>query len=333
MTQTSRNVFITCSDTWMGVYAARALLRSGKNWKVNAAVFSKRNEFAKTLQREGATLVEWDINDVGALTDLMRGNDCCVIIPVPNMSLQTCTENLLTACIRAEIKDCILWSTMEADLTFSTLKDDTPFGRGKEINRMIKAVEEKFFNSSLSNKVILRLSLSIQFLFFLSDLIQDRAILPLATGTGTYAPVNLVDVGNVTAKLLSNPDAMSRFRNQTFTLTGNQLIDSETLAKFASQALNSKIEYRSMNIHEFNDLLQRLVSIGEMTEFTKDIFVYKQYCILENKFSSLTKDIKMLLDAEPIPIEKFFEENSQAFKPGKAEQTNVEGRLLQALKW
>lgn len=329
----TRNAFVTCSDTWMGVYAARALLQSGKYSKVNAAVFSKRSEFAKTLQREGATLVEWDVNNVESLTDMLRENDCCVMIPVPNMSLQTCTENVLTACIHAGIKDCVLWSVMEADLISGTPKGDQPIGRGKEINRMIKAVEEKFLNSSIPNKVILRLSLSIQCLFFLSDLIQDRAILPMATGMGTYAPVNLVDVGNATARLVSNSDAMSRFRNQTFTLTGNQLINSDTLAKYASQALNSKIEYRSMSIHEFNDLLQRLVSIGEMTEFTKDVFVYKQYCILENKFSILTEDLKMLLEAEPTTIEKFFEENSQAFKPSKAEPTNVEGRMLQALKW
>lgn len=331
MMRASRNAFVTCSDTWMGVYAARALLQSGKYSKVNAAVFSKRSEFAKTLQREGATLMEWDVNNVESLTNLMRENDCCVMIPVPNLSLQKETENILLACERSDIKDCILWSAMEVDLQ-SSPSSDQPINRGKEIARMLRAVEQKFLHSSIANKVIFRLSLSVQSLFFLSDLVQDRASLPLATGSGSYAPVNLVDVGNATAKLLASSDFPPMYRGQTFTMTGNQLINSETLAEYASRALGSKISYQSLTISEFNELLERLVSIGEMTEFAKDVLVYKNYCIRENKLAIRTDDLRKFLEAEPTSIEKFFEENSQAFKPGRTEPTKVEVKMLWELK-
>ncbi|KAJ1499004.1 hypothetical protein HMI55_000138 [Coelomomyces lativittatus] len=284
----------------------------------------------------------------------MKNNDCCVIIPVPTMNLKSDTDNILQACERvSSIKECVLWSMMDVDWestsTFSfsssqqqqqqqqqqppflTVKEEkdiqwieNSLQRGKEIIRMMKNIEERFVTGlSRCNKVVFRLALPIQSLFFLSDIIQDKAILPLATGTGAFAPVNLQDVGMATANLLSTKEDPLKYNHQKFSLTGPQLVTADTLTSYASDALNTKLTYRSLTIQEFDRLLQRLVSIGEMTEFGKDILVYRLLNVRENKAQLKTNDLSLFLaNKEPTSIEKFFQDNSQAFKPGSAPPTS-----------
>ncbi|KAJ1514350.1 hypothetical protein HMI55_004737 [Coelomomyces lativittatus] len=238
-------------------------------------------------------------------------------MPAPSMDMVKLTSNLISALESSHIHYCLMWSCASVHTTGS----DVPTGgspyleRGQKIAKFTRDCEEAFLESKIDAKCITRIVFPMQYLFFLSDIIQSKGVLPLAVGHGKFAPVHVKDVGTASAHILSK-GIPQEHHSQIYTFTGPQLVTGQEFVDRANKALEGTLTFKESSLDEMKGIFDKLVQEGEMNDFERDILLYDSYLIHENLLSIQTLDLKNILGHEPTTIEAFFEENKSAFRPG-----------------
>ncbi|KAJ1512630.1 hypothetical protein HMI55_006160 [Coelomomyces lativittatus] len=303
--------------------ATRGLMQSKGFSKVYAGVCNRDSEPSKMLEREGIELKVWDPNSVDSIQKCMEGIHSILIVPSPATGLSPVSTNIIQAAERASVHHSLLWSC-SAVTEVGGGAPGAPGGRteelpelekGKKFLEAMKLLEDTFQRSKINKKVIARVTFPMQSLFYFTDVIQNRGILPLAMGSGRFNPVHLKDVASACAKILSS-DIPEEHKNQVYTFTGPHEITAKELVDEFNKTLQAKIELKEMSLPEFRDTLKKLVDNGQMLEYEKDVMVYENYLISINKAAKTTPDLKKILQRDPANISSFFEENKDAFRPG-----------------
>lgn len=317
MEHTKQTVLCSHGDTWLGVYAARALLRAGTFHEVYAGVSDPTNELARSLEREGVKLCRWDLCDVKSIQSALEGVHSVLLFPFPSTDMVKLNNNLTTAIVESRIHHCLMWSyaSLYSEGNFPAQCGCPHLEKGRKLVQSAKECEEMFLESGIHNKCIIRVLFPLQYFFFFSDIIQIKGVVPLAVGQGRFAPVHMKDVGQASANVLGK-NISHEHHSQIYTCTGPQLVTGEELVKQANKSLNGTLTYKDCSMQEMKGILDKLVEEKEMSRFEGDLLLYINYLIRENLLSIQTDDMKKLLEGEPASIEAFFEENKSAFRPG-----------------
>ncbi|KAI9136654.1 hypothetical protein BKA69DRAFT_113283 [Paraphysoderma sedebokerense] len=153
--------------------------------------------------------------------------------------------------------------------------------------------------------------ISVCRLFYLSRWIQDQGILPMATGRGKTAIVNLHDCGIATANILAS--SMEEHKNQMYTFTGPELMTGMKLVEHANRVLHSDIEFRDISIEEFKKMMKE---IGEVSDAQIDFAAECCMLMRDNKWAIKTDHLMRCLEGrKPTDIETFFRNNADSFRP------------------
>lgn len=313
--QHHKNVLVCNADSWYGVAAARGLMQSKGFTKVYGGVCSRDTAPSKMLEREGIELKVWDPKSVDSIQKCMEGIHSILVVPSPATGLTPLTANVIQAAERASIHHAILWSCSAVSEVSGRGEELPELEQGKKFLEAMKQLEETFTRSKIPEKVITRITFPMQSLFYFSDVIQNRGFLPLAMGSGRFNPVHLKDVSSACAKLLA-ADIPDEHRNQVYTFTGPHEITAKELVEELNKSVQGKITLKEVSLPEFRDALNELVKNKQMTEYEKDVMIYENYLISQNKAAKSTGDLKKILKRDPSPLSAFFEENKDAFRPG-----------------
>lgn len=318
--QHHKNALVCNADSWYGVAAARGLMQSKGFAKVYGGVCSRDSTPSKMLEREGVELKVWDPKSLDSIQKCMEGIHIVLIVPSPATGLTPLSANVIQAAERASVQHAVLWSCSAV----TEVSGGAPGARTEELPEIEKAkkfleamkkLEETFTQSRIPEKVITRITFPMQSLFYFSDVIQNKGQLPLAMGSGRFNPVHLKDVASACAKLLSSsiPD---EHRNQVYTFTGPHEVTASELVDELNKSVQGRIELKEVSLPEFRDTLNELVKNGQMLEYEKDVMIYENYLISQNKAAKTTSDLKKILKRDPTSLSAFFDENKDAFRPG-----------------
>ncbi|KAI9137236.1 hypothetical protein BKA69DRAFT_1099035 [Paraphysoderma sedebokerense] len=299
-----QDVFVCNADTLLGYYAAISLCESKEFNKIICGVCDKEDEWAKKLEKEGCELREWNLDDRRSIEMAMHGMKHVLLLAPHNEKIMQQTCNMLEACRSVDVKHMVYWSLLGVDLA-----------HGEEYKRLKewKKVEDMVKQCGIHNLCIARIGFAQQKLFMLSHIIQDRGILPLPTGRGKWAPVNLRDCGLATAKIFCKAESQTHHKHQIYNFTGVHLMTGRKLVEHANRVLQSEIEFHDIHMEEFKKILMEM---EEMNEFEIESILECMCLIRENKLAIRTEDLKKLLDREPTDIETFFKHNADSFRPG-----------------
>ncbi|KNE62103.1 hypothetical protein AMAG_07353 [Allomyces macrogynus ATCC 38327] len=365
---TKHVVCITSADSMPGFFAARACLAS-RDWaKVICQVMDDQDERAKMLASEGAHVVKMALDNVDEIKKCLLCNvDAMVMVPPPDMHAVMMVKCVMDAIelmkmpvmmpepmpmddmmmmMRGEAKmralvmmSCVLAGfhaekpmPMPAETEMAARESmQAAAGMTKMPNMMHLWEEmEKMVRARCKQATICRLDMPMQSMFALSDVMQNRGMMPLNFGDGECALVNLKDAccgmamlacemcammpgdGNGKMPATMPLTMMQMHHGQLYTFTGMQLITAPKLAQAASMALDAPMPYRAVDDHEMRRILD--ASSG-MTTFEIDMFMACARMIRMGKMGMRSPDLERLIKRAPMTVEKFFAENKNMFKP------------------
>ncbi|KAJ3371825.1 hypothetical protein GGF31_002483 [Allomyces arbusculus] len=366
---TKHVVCITSADSMPGFYAARACLTS-RDWaKVICQVMDDKDERAKMLASEGAHVVKMALDNVDEIKKCLLCNvDAMVMVPPPDMHAAKMVKCVMDAIEgmkmpvmmpepmpmgemmmmrgEAKMRALVMMSTMLAGFhaekpmpmpmpaeTEAAAESMAAAGMTKMPNMMHMWEEmEKMVRSRCKQATICRMGMPMQSMFALSDVMQNRGMMPLNFGDGECALVNLKDAccgmamlacdmcmmmppGDGNGKMPATMPArtmMQMHHGQLYTFTGMQLITAPKLAQAASMALDAPMPYRAVDDHEMRRILDASSGMGI---FEIDMFMACARMIRMGKMAMRSPDLERIIKRAPMTVEKFFAENKNMFKP------------------
>ncbi|KAL7752041.1 hypothetical protein RI367_002570 [Sorochytrium milnesiophthora] len=306
---TEGSVFITCADSMPGFYCTRSCLASRKFEKVVVGVSDKSSELAKTLEKEGAIIKEWDLNNTNSIRHCLRDIEILCLVPEPRFDMVQKMKNVLeVAKNEDDLERIVMWSCVAASAHEERREDH------KNVIRVYHELEQLMKKTTVEEWVICRIGVPMQVLFSVSEVIQNRGVIPLAIGNGKFAPVNIKDCGYATASLLANhKDVLTKeFNKQTLTFTGPHLVTGQQIADKANRALQTSLTFEDLSIEEMRALLEKE---DELSSFEIEDILILMELIKKGKLDFTTDVLQTLLKKEPMTVEKFFQDNQNAFKP------------------
>ncbi|KAJ3364971.1 hypothetical protein GGF32_000629 [Allomyces javanicus] len=360
---TKHAVCITSADSMPGFYAARACLVS-RDWaKVICQVMDDQDERAKMLASEGAHVVKMALNNVDEIKKCLLCNvDAMVMVPPPDMHAAKMVKCVMDAIegmkmpvmmpepmpmdetmMRGEAKlralvmmSCVLAGfhaekPMPTPMPAEAETGEMAMKKGPNVMQMW-AEMEKMVRGRCKQATICRMGMPMQSMFALSDVMQNRGMMPLNFGDGECALVNLKDAccgmamlacdmctmmprggnGKMPAMTMPARTMMQMHHGQLYTFTGMQLVTAPKLAQAASMALDAPMPYRAVDDHEMRRILD--ASSG-LSMYEIDMFMACARMVRMGKMAMRSPDLERIIKRAPMTVEKFFAENKSMFKP------------------
>ncbi|KNE62126.1 hypothetical protein AMAG_07372 [Allomyces macrogynus ATCC 38327] len=350
-TRPEHTVAITEADTIPGFYAARACL-STRNWhQVLCGVTDMKSELARELAKEGARIIPADMDNPNSIKHLVGNADALVMVPPRDFDAADKLKKVLDALedmqvplvaaaaestqqqqqqqggdhdkLRAMVfVSCILAAMHGAAAEGAESRDH------KNVVQQWLAMEKEV-KHRCKKATICRVGFPMQSMFALSEIIQNKGVMPLNFGNGEVAPVNLKDAMMGLAKVAHESvmhgrpggKAAAAHHGQLYTLTGTQLLTAAQLASTATHVLEAPVTYRGIDDHEMRRILE---ATSGLHRYDVEEFLTAAKCIRMGKMAIRTQDLERLLHRQPSTIDRFWQENKNMFKPRG-------GRIIQAV--
>ncbi len=250
---------------------------------------------AKELQALGAELVVGDIGDRQVLDEAFRGVERTLLI-MPNGEQQQALEcQFVDAAEAAGVKHIVYLSSIE-----SVPENKNP------ITQMHVAVE-KHIRKSAMDWTLIRPSFFMQIFLTQAPRVREHDQIVFPAGQGTIATTDLRDVGAVMVKALTE----SGHANQSYDISGPELLTLAECAERFSQVLGRKITYVDQPMAEFADRL-RAIGIAEW----RVLAVCKEFeGIASGLIDHTTETAEQLLGRPPCSLAQFIDDHRAAFMP------------------
>jgi len=312
-----RKTLVVGSDDICGYYIAKTLMKHTK-CKLRVGYMFKDCPLTKELERRGAEIIRYDLNDSKSMEKMFEGVHCAIVVPPVYDENYTKAKNVINVAVEAkELKNLVLISLLNAN----RLGD---WDRLKQVHEMEREFESKM--NKWEKAFILRKSMPMEAFYLFRKMIQDKHQMPWTLGNNEIAPVSLCDVGKAVMclfqghrgeedELLTNVNLEEIISSKhMYCLTGREKVSGRQIAEKCGQALNTRIELKSMKVDEYIDYLKRQKEINN-----ESIKFLKQYLEATNKgyLSEQTHDLESIIGKKPMTVEKYFEENRNDFMPRK----------------
>jgi uncharacterized protein YbjT (DUF2867 family) len=310
-------ILVVGSDDICGYVIAKTFLKHLKN-EVRVGYMFKDNYLTKKIEKEGAEVMRYELDDSKSMERMFEGIHCAVIVPPVYGHHYNKAKELIEVAGRCkQLKMVVMTSIINAD----RLSD---WERLREIHKM----EKKFENcmKKWDKAFILRKSMPLEGFYMVRKAIQEKHILPWALGDSKIAPVSLCDVGQAIIRLFCGKhhendqldtscsvESLTRGKHM-FCLTGRHKMDGKEIAKECSEALDSEIKLKSVKVDELLECLKEQEELPkEILEFLKEFFEAAR----KGYLSEQTHDLENILGEKPMSVEDYFEENREEFMPHK----------------
>ena len=241
-----------------------------------------------------AEIVVGDIGDAETLKQALDGVDKAFLV-LPNVEQQLVLEKqFIDAAVAAGVKHVVYLSSME-----SVPESKAP------ITRNHVAAENYLRESGLAWTMI-RPTFFMQNFEGSAHGIREAGRLVMPVGNGTVSATDLRDVGEIIRDVLTQPG----HENQSYDLTGPDLLTFAEIAERFSKVLGKDIQYIDQPMDEFGDVLR---SIG-FSEWRVEAVCLEIASIAAGAGDHTTETIRELLGRPPHSLEEFIEDNLGLFR-------------------
>ncbi len=248
---------------------------------------------AAALKGVNAEIVVGDLADGEALDRALKGVRS-VLLVLPNGEDQLALENRCTDhAVRAGVQHLVKVSSLE-----SVPESTNP------ITRMHVASERYIRESGLAWTMI-RPTFFTQAFLTSATAIREKHLITMPAGSGTIAPTDLRDVGAVIRQVLTS----SGHENQSYDLTGPDLLTFAEIAACFSRVLGREIRYVNQPMDAFR---ARLEAVGLAP--WRVAAVCKEFdAIAAGVIDHTTGTIARLLGRPPVGLEQFIGDHRAVF--------------------
>ena len=229
---------ITGATGATGGAAAEQLLEQGR--RVRAFVH-RSDERAENLRKRGADIVIGDLLDFDAVRAALKNVDRAYFVYPIRPGLVQATAQFAQAAREAGIEAIVNMSQVSArsDAKSHSARDHW--------------LAEQVLDWSGLNVTHIRPTYFAEWLLYLAPMIRQGAIYAPFT-TGRHAPIAGEDQGRVIAGILQNPQP---HRGKVYPLYGPIELTYEEIAQIVGRVLGRRIEYRSMPIEPWAELVAK----------------------------------------------------------------------------
>ncbi len=248
---------------------------------------------AEALRAMGADVVVGDLADGEVLKRALDGVERALLV-MPNGEEQLLLEQRFTDhAARAGVAHLVKLSSLES-VPAST----------NPITRMHVASEQHIRESGMAWTMI-RPTFFTQAFLVSAAAIREHDRISMPAGRGTIAPTDLRDVGAVILKVLTEPG----HANQSYDLTGPELLTFADIAARFSALLGRTIQYVDQPVPEFR---ARLASI-RLAPWRIDAVCKELESIAAGVIDHTTDTIDRLLGRPPLSLDQFIRDHRAVF--------------------
>ena len=288
---TIKKVFITGASGQTGIHTVRWITKHGTNLEVYGGIHKGEEQKQECLLREHPikSMVIEATDPTGLVHQFKEVQDLFVIPPsTADKVAKAC--NYIDAAREADVKFILLLSVVGTD------RDDYLWGRQfVQIEEHLKKKVEKH------RWCILRTPFYMQNFFLYKRQIAE-GYLPLPTGTGKFAPLDVCDVGVVAGSILAN---CASHKGNVYELTGPEALNGEQMANAFSKAMGRNIAFRNVSPHEAKEILdsQKIPKVEEcgLLDFYS--------VVKKGEMDKTTKQFKEIMGHDPKTLEEFLHQN------------------------
>ncbi|KAJ1673095.1 hypothetical protein EV182_005904, partial [Spiromyces aspiralis] len=244
----------------------------------------KDSPFVKELERMGAEMVQFDLDDMSSMQRMYEGMTCAAISPPTFCSNYSKSTKIIEAALKAkDLKRVAMMSLLHAD----KLRDLDRLRPICDMEKMFERGMEKW-----DGACIMRLSAALESFYTMCRMIQENREMPWPTRDQKVAPVSYREVAKVVRcmlmkekhegdiEVISDDDSDSEAESPVITVsladeaarprhclkcnfTGAREYSGEELARECSRALSTEIHLKAMSPKEYAECLKKT---GELAD-------------------------------------------------------------------
>ncbi|KAJ1680339.1 hypothetical protein EV182_000209 [Spiromyces aspiralis] len=335
-------IVIVGGDTLIGYCCAMECLKHKEHHShVRVGYMNEHSPFLKDLKSKGAEMMHFKLDDMSSMQRMYKDMMCGIICPLVFCEHYDKAKCAVEAALKADsLKHMVMMSMMHAD----KMRDFDRLRPMCEMEQMFEHGMDKW-----DEAYIMRLSMPLESFYNMRRMIQQDREMPWPTRDQKVAPVSYFDVAKAarclfvkehdvqataddsdteesTAKSLARTvrerikaialagrdQQQQQQRRHKFCMTGPESCNGEEIAEMCSRALGTRIQLKAMSPDDFAKCLKKM---GELPD--EHIKTLKQIAEVIHKgmWKDKCDDLEKILDRKPMTVEKYFQRNSDSFKP------------------
>jgi uncharacterized protein YbjT (DUF2867 family) len=250
----------------------------------------------RAVKALGAKIIVGDIGDKAALQRAMEGVDKAFLV-LPNDEQQLVLEKqFIDAAVAAHVGHLVYLSSLES----------VPESKNPITQNHVAA--ETYLRESGLTWTIIRPTFFMQMFEGMAARIKDTGRIVMPAGKGTVSTTDIRDVGEVIVDVLT--DNSGEHANQSYDLTGPELLTFSEIADRFSQVLGRKIEYVDQPIDEFRKVLMSI----NLSEWRTNAVCKELEAIAAGVVDHTTDTVETLLGRPATSLSQFIEDRRELFE-------------------
>lgn len=286
-------ILITGATGKTGGEVSRQLAAAGIPFRV----LVRNPDKAGPLRELGAEISIGDIADRAAVERAMEGVDK-VLLVMANEEQQLVWEKQFTdVAVAAGVDHLVYLSSVE-----SVPESPNPIPQNH-------VAAEAYIRASGLTYTMVRPTFFMQMFTGMAPRIKETGKIVMPAGSGTIATTDLRDVAEIIVGIFTKPEG---HENQSYDLTGPDLLTFIEIAACFSKLLGREIQYVDQPIDEFRSVLRAI----KFPEWRVDAVSKELEAIGAGSIDHTTDTIGELLGRPPVSLEQFIRDHIDLFTDG-----------------
>ena len=283
-------ILVTGASGNVGGAVLQELRRAGAPVR---AMYRSKEDAAKAPV--GTDVVIADFADRASLDRALEGVDRVYLVCSPIPQLVELESNMVDACREHGIQHLVLNSAFGADCY------------DKSFPAWHCKVEERVRASGVPATILRPESFMQNIGMYFAGTINSQGAFYAAGGQEPIAFIDVRDVGATAAKILTT----NGHTGKTYTLTGPELLNYSHVADKLSALLQRKVTYVALTQDQLRQSLRDAGMPAWQVEALADLQAY----YTDGPGATITRDVRAVLDREPIYFDQYLRDNVDAFSP------------------
>ncbi len=286
-------ILITGATGKTGGEVSRQLAAAGIPFRV----LVRNPDKAGPLRELGAEISIGDIADRAAVERAMEGVDKALLV-MANEEQQLVWEKQFTdVAVAAGVDHLVYLSSVE-----SVPESPNPIPQNH-------VAAEAYIRASGLTYTMVRPTFFMQMFTGMAPRIKETGKIVMPAGSGTIATTDLRDVAEIIVGIFTKPEG---HENQSYDLTGPDLLTFIEIAACFSKLLGREIQYVDQPIDEFRSVLRAI----KFPEWRVDAVSKELEAIGAGSIDHTTDTIGELLGRPPVSLEQFIRDHIDLFTDG-----------------
>lgn len=286
-------ILITGATGKTGGEVSRQLAAAGIPFRV----LVRNPDKAGPLRELGAEISIGDIADRAAVERAMEGVDKALLV-MANEEQQLVWEKQFTdVAVAAGVDHLVYLSSVE-----SVPESPNPIPQNH-------VAAEAYIRASGLTYTMVRPTFFMQMFTGMAPRIKETGKIVMPAGSGTIATTDLRDVAEIIVSIFTKPEG---HENQSYDLTGPDLLTFIEIAACFSKLLGREIQYVDQPIDEFRSVLRAI----KFPEWRVDAVSKELEAIGAGSIDHTTDTIGELLGRPPVSLEQFIRDHIDLFTDG-----------------